>query len=752
MKVPADDPNSQWSARVSLRIASDYIPNVGRGQYRGRHGWERRAVPDIIQFAATKDPEELENIIAHAQLAILNPTQNPSDFIPGPSRDLIKKKRLVAFSPNLVGIEISQPNIPALTFIDLPGVIAQTEDDSSQFLVKYVREMVSTYIKDPDTLILVTCSLATDIANSTAANIAREHKATERCIGVLTKPDCLPPGSKEETLHGVFSGRFYKLGHGYFVVKNPSQNDIDGGIGHLHARRVEEEFFNITKPWSSSLSHYRVQFGTPNLQAYLSKTLATQSLRALPKIYEQISLKLAGVEHKLSKIPDPPAQNAVRIISDLLQKFCDHVRKEMEGEFPHKDWLNTWEALREDFSAGLSGLKPILNTSGQLDQGILGTSLSEKPVDNSIVIIDDSNDEEVEVPPKRQKIGHIGTSFYVSPQNPLVRAPSGAGSPALPLSSSQPNAKQDKSRQLNGNQHVFQLDEVAKYLSDTSKSKIPEQLEPKVVNALVLSTLQHWDRLLAEFFGNFESALRSQLRKIFSEHFSQWDQSSVFGKVLDGVEDLLRCNFSEQDVMAAESLVDEREGPYIFPKEVLVQQKEQVLASYRNARVRARTNIYRKEYKEKYNRAIPSGDAEKARIHAITSQEPYPLALGTAATVTAYYMIASQRFQDAVCMRIESKLFKRLKDNLREELESTLKIFDVPDGLENAVLLLAQPAYREAERRELIEYKNALLQGQRHLDDLKDKYGYAFEVGNEGNNANGEDIRMEDEPLNGLHH
>jgi hypothetical protein len=64
----------------------------------------------------------------------------------------------------------------------------------------------------------------------------------------------------------------------------------------------------------------------------------------------------------------------------------------------------------------------------------------------------------------------------------------------------------------------------------------------------------------------------------------------------------------------------------------------------------------------------------------LLNQEPYSSELTVAAEVTTYYMIAARRFHDSICMRIESKFFKRLRTQLRDELENGLGIHDEVEG------------------------------------------------------------------------
>ena len=80
-------------------------------------------------------------------------------------------------------------------------------------------------------------------------------------IGVLTKPDRLPVGSRAEKMKAVLNGDRFTLGHGYFVVKNPSQDDIDRGLTHRDARMEERQFFERTEPWATTFRDYQVRLG-----------------------------------------------------------------------------------------------------------------------------------------------------------------------------------------------------------------------------------------------------------------------------------------------------------------------------------------------------------------------------------------------------------------------------------------------------------------------------------------------------------
>jgi hypothetical protein len=151
------------------------------------------APPREIPFASTERPEQLEELILRAQLATLCARDvDYKSFLYGPLDQLDRNYRQAQFSPNCVCIYVSQPGLPPLSFYDLPGVIGQSEDLANHYLVKFVKDLVTEHIGDPNSLILVTCALSNDIHNSQAAGIARDLNATERCVGKLQLLRYLP--------------------------------------------------------------------------------------------------------------------------------------------------------------------------------------------------------------------------------------------------------------------------------------------------------------------------------------------------------------------------------------------------------------------------------------------------------------------------------------------------------------------------------------------------------------------------------
>lgn len=177
--------STEYLAEVAIRRNYDYDIASTPGSNQEFHGWFEKSPTGTdsvaeIPFAATRDPEQLQDIIYRAQLAILNPNTDAVLYAPGRE---FNDDREAEFSPNMVCITISKPDNPVLSFYDLPGIIGQSDDEDTQFLPGFVESLVKKYIEDKESVILVTCALSNDIYTSRAGGIARDLKATSQCVG-----------------------------------------------------------------------------------------------------------------------------------------------------------------------------------------------------------------------------------------------------------------------------------------------------------------------------------------------------------------------------------------------------------------------------------------------------------------------------------------------------------------------------------------------------------------------------------------
>ena len=192
MEINLSDSDQPWKCEVKLSCSYTYSTKNGLRKITKANKlgpWYELTAPEDISFLTLHSKDQVQDAIKRAQLAILNPHKNPAEFLPSSSMNIDDASTPVKFSPNVVRLDISAPSFPNLAFYDLPGVISQAEQDEEAYLVTLVENLVKHYVAQRNCIILLTLPMTDDATNSSAARIVREIKATDRTLGVLTKPD-----------------------------------------------------------------------------------------------------------------------------------------------------------------------------------------------------------------------------------------------------------------------------------------------------------------------------------------------------------------------------------------------------------------------------------------------------------------------------------------------------------------------------------------------------------------------------------
>ncbi|KAL5114518.1 hypothetical protein ACEQ8H_007608 [Pleosporales sp. CAS-2024a] len=694
------DPNARWNAHITLRRSFN-----------------------TVEFLSSKNPDHLEDIILRAQRAVTSPGVDYIEFTK-PNIDHLRDRDACNFSPNVVCISISHPGLPALSFYDLPGIIGQSEVPED---VTFVRNLVVEYVKDPEALVLLQIDA-----------LAR----------VLTKPDRPPESNCRDMLLDIFEAKRLPLGLGYFVVRNLGQDQLARRVTHKAAREQERQFFADSETFND-LQKHQSRFGTWNLQSFLSGKLAEQITKKLPIIEEDLQARLNEIQTELKLYPEPPTQNASRIISDLIFEFSLQVRlavdgesndysfTTLEGKLKSHAWYNKWKAIKKSLGSSLLTLKPTLTTTGSRDKGLYRASLSggASASDSIVLESDEEMGEDTDEVTRTSKTPESPTKKRKGEPSKTPESPTkkhrGEPLDALPARTRVKEALMPEipTPDFADKRTKFRLDEVGQYLDEVSHSSVPGYIDPRVTEQMALQTLQEWQLPVTEFFNILDEHLRSQLREMFDEVFRKWTGMALYNAAWKIVEQMVNLNLHQQrTTMAMESLEDETNSMYISQGDKFIADKEAQLELYRQARYTARLALYKKERIRSTGGAIMP--AEEARIFKnqklmdLLHEEPYQTELGVVACVTVYYLTAMQRFFDSLCMRIESKFFKQLRTQLRDELENGLDIHDEVKGYRNAVRLLAEDPQRETQRQVLLAKESSLRQGQQILQDLKKKtYG-----------------------------
>ncbi|KAK0476319.1 P-loop containing nucleoside triphosphate hydrolase protein [Armillaria novae-zelandiae] len=377
-----------WSCKIYLNI-----------KY-GSDGSEL-AIPNRIRLGPDiTDKDVVELWIRRAQAAILCQHRPKEDFMSMGTVDLrnlaTTDSQMLPFSKNIVQVELRDPLLTDLSFVDLPGIIHNAEEET----ITLINDLVTSYIEESDnTIVLITIPMSDDIENQAAVKLAKSRDPDgDRTIGVLTKPDMLTVGASgaRQKWRDIILGQEekHKLKHGYYCVRLPDDDERRRKISRNESQALAKLYFENNSPWKEFVD--RSRFGIPSLVHDISRLLVRLIENYIPTLKKSVDDILASDRAELSALPPLPLTGeAWAQITLLIHKFCVDVQAAIEGKEEHKGLVQRNRARYTQFK-----------------RDILGTCPNFRPFENKTQYRDPCiRDEEFEG--KDNPYAYMATSEYV---------------------------------------------------------------------------------------------------------------------------------------------------------------------------------------------------------------------------------------------------------------------------------------------------------------------------------------------------
>ena len=239
-----------------------------------------------------------------------------------------------AFSKNILRVEISGQGKPKLTVVDLPGLIHSESRHQSPADVELISNLVRSYMENPRSVILAVVSAKNDYANQIVLKRAKEvDREGLRTLGLITKPDTLPPGSDSEAdFVNLASNDNIQFRLGWHIVKNRDYQSR--GSSAEERDRSEVQFFS-EGVWREMP---RDMVGIGSLNGRLSNILLGQIKRYLPRLMEDIQSNIEDCKTKLAKLGEgrATAEEQRQFLLKLSQSFQALCRAAIDGNYDNK--------------------------------------------------------------------------------------------------------------------------------------------------------------------------------------------------------------------------------------------------------------------------------------------------------------------------------------------------------------------------------------------------------------------------------
>lgn len=450
-------------------------------------------------FATLNDPQQLELVLRRAQMALLNPCNDPKYYYSCAEEEIQDYAQCmeVRFSLNIVRIEIHSDDVRQVSLYDLPGIFAQTADGETE-LPRFVHNLVKSYVLEANNIILLVIPMNNDRDNCHAGKLVQGVPlALDRTIGVLTKPDRMEAGIRLDSWLSVLAGKTYVLGHGYYITRQPSPDELKHHITRTEAAENENDFFSTSPPWTAELKVFEANFGAPQIQAKLGELLVTKIKSVIPQIDAQIKGKLRTTNDALAHLPPLPGDKAMHIVYSTINKIEQDLFNVFSGNVELELYQNC-RKLVHDLSQKLSSISPALRLPPPM--------------------LELSSDDEMETTP-------TPTPSKGTKRPPPSSKTTSKTTPAFKRSKLD-SVKKDESTPPTPNREqpaiTYTINDIRAFLTSVDITGIPGAVDPRAMKRPVSTMLDFWELPIVQFIDQVNDLIRSTVATIVNRNLAPW--------------------------------------------------------------------------------------------------------------------------------------------------------------------------------------------------------------------------------------
>ncbi|KAJ6178830.1 hypothetical protein N7519_009291 [Penicillium mononematosum] len=205
------------------------------------------------------------------------------------------------FSEDVMRVELSGPDQPNLTLIDIPRLYFTEGIDDENKEKCAGRLQIEKYVQNPRTIILAVVSAKIDICPQKINDFADKYdRGRNRILGIITHLDTLEESSDEEKLWQMaVKEEISQQPLGLHLVWTRSSETHD--VPDEQRDQKEKEFFE-RGDWKTVP---RESVGTGNLRSRLSTILVNHVQRSLPRLVSEINQRTRKIQSNMAKLRTP---------------------------------------------------------------------------------------------------------------------------------------------------------------------------------------------------------------------------------------------------------------------------------------------------------------------------------------------------------------------------------------------------------------------------------------------------------------
>ncbi|KAK5633033.1 hypothetical protein RRF57_008747 [Xylaria bambusicola] len=240
------------------------------------------------------------------------------------------------FSEDVLRIEICSPDVPHLTLVDLPGFYHSLDSNQPADGRGIVDRLVGAYMARKNSIILAIISARSQVVmQKVILEVNKYDKNQERTLGIITKPDLLIPGSRDEDTFIQLARNQeprLRLAFGWHVLRNRSEAETSLQPGERDSK--EKEFFE-SGIWSAIPSNSR---GVDTLRKKLANILLDHIRKNIDPLIRDIQESMDTRKRSLERLgtsrSTPPQLRAH--LDKIASQFQLLSLRAIEGNYSHE--------------------------------------------------------------------------------------------------------------------------------------------------------------------------------------------------------------------------------------------------------------------------------------------------------------------------------------------------------------------------------------------------------------------------------
>ncbi|KAI0878656.1 dynamin family protein [Hypoxylon argillaceum] len=660
-----DSSTARWSCTVALQLDYDFEPKgkIKKSDVTATNPfppWVKKSHRDIKIFKTIFDPDEIEDVLRWAQVAILNPTNDHEFYIPGEGtiakgKDLAEAARTAAaqFSPNIISLEIKGPELPGLSFYDLPGVFLSPDQEDDEYIVKVVRNLTRHYIKRKGAIIMWALPMNADPENSISLGIIREAKAADRTIGIMTKADKLAPENQEQWL-AMFRDEKQSVGHGFFATSRPPDEPLNSNW--------EEQFFARERygSWPAEFEQFKERCGVKLLGEFISHQLGEAFAKSLPSIKEKVYTRLRDIEHQLAGLPEIPS-NVEHEVKKSLYQFLGKMKTTMKDS----EFSSEWNTLNTQFRDIIYKIKPTCRVKEPTAQTI---DLSDADTEVSAVTPSKRprpSDSTMRATPNKR--ARMENEVPVTPIKQESFSASGIFRSSSVMSTGATEIHSPFAGFRNLGRLAMDIRDIRIQVRNKQRPGMPRDLVPdEVREAMCLDAVKKWKGPLETYMDKTAELLEKVTNKALEQSLGVLRRRLIFKKCQAHLKAFIDGNVASQKARLFEMYNGETYQMYTMNEDAFTRYKAKELEQLRRARAIYRLKaVALVEWKYDIKKLEDMSDDERGRENRMLAQhlpkignDPYDTEIEVAAFVRGYYNTAASRFVEGVTMNVNCNLLR----------------------------------------------------------------------------------------------